>query len=123
MIEGRINSRRQAKVRIEVRGPTRLRRRISALVDTGYDGFLTLPQTVIDELLLPWEGYRWSMLADDSEVQSNVYPAAVHWDGRWRSILVESSGSTPLLGMQLMDGYELRLQARIGGRFTIELMT
>jgi hypothetical protein len=44
----------------------------------------------------------------------------VIWDGEYREIYINESETVPLIGMQLLRGYELRIQAIEGGLVTIE---
>ena len=43
MIEGTANAAYEPVVRLEVQGPSGQSREIEAVVDTGYNGYLTLP--------------------------------------------------------------------------------
>jgi predicted aspartyl protease len=108
MIEGRVTEEREPIIDIELRGRRRRRRTRQAVLDTGFNGALTLPL---------------AMLADDSEIRFSVYMVQIRWDGQWRSILAECSGLTPLVGMELLDGYTLHLRGSIGGLVTIEPST
>ena len=121
MMTGRVNRKRQPRLRIRVRGLDRRSRLISAIVDTGYDGFLTLPLKTIGHLKLGRFGYGWATLADDSRHQFDAYRAEVEWNGRWRRVTIAGCGSVPCIGMRLLDGFELQLQGRIGGQLTIEI--
>jgi len=55
------------------------------------------------------------LLADGSESLFDVHEATVNWDGQPRRISVDAAETDPLLGMALLEGYELRVQARSGG--------
>lgn len=50
MIEGAVNSALQAVVGLSFRGPTGRVLEVEAVVDTGFDRFLTLPPRVVTEL-------------------------------------------------------------------------
>jgi len=49
------------------------------IIDTGYNGSLTLPANIISKLGLPSIGSRRAMLADGSEVLLKKYHATVLW--------------------------------------------
>jgi predicted aspartyl protease len=51
-----------------------------------------------------------------------VYIAVVIWDGQYRTIDINESETMPLIGMQLLRGYDLRIQAIEGGSVTIEAL-
>ncbi|ARI84201.1 hypothetical protein C789_170 [Microcystis aeruginosa FACHB-905 = DIANCHI905] len=44
------------------------------------------------------------------------------WDGQYREIYINESETVPLIGMQLLRGYDLRIQAIEGGLVTIEAL-
>ena len=54
MMTGQVNAYREAVVSLVVRGPANVGREIDAVVDTGFNGFLTLPASLIHELGLVW---------------------------------------------------------------------
>jgi len=47
MITGVVTADREAVVRILMRGPAGQRERIEAVIDTGFDGWLSLPPALI----------------------------------------------------------------------------
>ncbi len=49
-----------------------------------------------------------------------VYSVTIIWDGEYRVIPVNEAEIAPLVGMGLLYGYELRIQAVEGGIVTIE---
>jgi len=59
-------------------------------------------------------------LADGSEVIFEMYKATVIWDGQIQVIDVAASEAEPLVGMSLLYGYKLQIQAIEGGIVTIE---
>ena len=44
------------------------------------------------------------------------------WDGQYRTIDINESETVPLIGMQLLRGYDLRIQAIENGLVTIEAL-
>ena len=119
MIEGKVNADLEAVVRLAVHGPAGRTREMDAVVDTGYSGFLTLPETLATELRLPFAYVGRAFLANDDEVGFDVHDATVLWDGQPRDVRADVTGSTPLIGMLLLDGHDLSIQARSGGRVVI----
>ena len=102
--------------RVRMGGP----RDIEAVVDTGYTGFLILSPALVDELGLPFAYASQAFLANDTEVDFDVHHVTVLWDDQPREIEVDATGSTPLVGMLLLDGYDLNVQVRNGGRVLIQ---
>jgi len=51
-----------------------------------------------------------AILGDGSECIFNVYEAIVVWDGNYLTIPIDEADSEPLVGMSLMEGYQLTVQ-------------
>ena len=119
MIIGNVNISREAIVQLAVLGENQQRQGIRAVIDTGYTGFLTLPSAVITTLGLTWYMQQEGILGDGSLCMFNVYEASVIWDGQVRTIEINESETDPLVGMGLLEGYELKIQAVAGGSVTI----
>ena len=94
--------------------------RVEAVVDTGFTGHLTLPSTTVETLGLPIIGSAESILADGSLVMEDVCLARVLWHGGERQVRVLVADATPLLGMALMRGSELRVECIGGGEVSVE---
>ena len=120
MIAGTVNADYEAIVRLEVQGPTGQKREVDAIVDTGYNGFLTLPPHLITALGLIRQGRGRATLANGSEDIFDIYDVRVLWDSRSKEIETDAADTTPLVGMALLNGYDLHIQVAIGGRITIE---
>ena len=82
--------------------------------------FLTLPPRVVAELGLPFAYIGQALLANDAEVDFDVHYATVLWDSQPRDIEVDATGSTPLVGMLLLDEHDLSIRVRNGGRVLIQ---
>ena len=93
---------------------------VEAVVDTGFTGHLTLPRATVDALGLPIIGSAESILADGSLVMEDVCLARVLWHGAERPVRVLVADATPLLGMALMRGSELRVECVGGGEVSVE---
>lgn len=70
----------------------------------------------IAELNLKWKRRGRAILGDGSECVFNVYEAVVVWDNTLLTIPVDEADAEPLVGMSLMEGYQLTMQAFEGGR-------
>jgi clan AA aspartic protease len=119
MIIGKVNQNREAIVQLAVLGERKQPQGIKAVIDTGYTGFLTLPSTIIINLELIWYMQQKGILGDGSLCMFNVYEASVIWDGQVRAIEINESETDPLVGMGLLEGYELKIQGVAGGSVTI----
>lgn len=109
----------EAVIRLTLRGPTGRSEQVRGVIDTGYTGPLTLPSAVISRLDLPWSRRGLAILADGSEIEYDVYEAVVVWDRRRRLIEIDESDSDPLVGMAMLEGFELNVQVRPRGKVTI----
>ena len=93
-----------------VDAPTRVRT-IDFLLDTGFTGHLTLPLSTILELGLPYLRSRPAELADGSTEDFAIYAALADWDGQTKLVPVFASESRPLLGMAMLWGSRLAIDA------------
>jgi clan AA aspartic protease len=122
MLRGSVTSALEAVISLEVRGPLGDQESVQALIDTGFDGFLTLPRQVIARLFLPTRGHRPVILADGSQISVRVYRATVLWDGQARAILVLAAEGPVLAGMSLLHRYLLTIEVADGGLVTIAML-
>ena len=120
MIQGVVNAAYEAVVTLSLQGPDGQAQDIEAVIDTGYSGFLTLPPGLIDGLGLPFAYMGQAYLANDAEVDFDVHYVTVLWDGQPRDIEADATGSTPLIGMLLLDRHNLNIEVERGGRVLIE---
>ena len=119
MIEGFVNANHEAVVTLSLRGPEGQTREVNAVVDTGYSGSLTLPPVLVAELELPYVFSSKAALADDTEVGFRVHRVTALWDRRLRHIEADAVGSTPLIGMALLESHSLYVEVEHGGRVLI----
>jgi predicted aspartyl protease len=75
---------------------------------------------VIVSLGLEWRERGRALLADGRESVFDIYQATVFWDGQARRIPVHEAETIPLVGMSLLQGYELTIQVQPGGNVTIK---
>jgi predicted aspartyl protease len=86
----------------------------------GVNGWLSLPPDAIDQLDLVWKRRGRAILGDGSECIFNVFEAEVFWDGVPRTIPIDEADSDPLVGMSLMEGYQLTVQIWEGGNVELQ---
>ena len=120
MIEGIVNIRYEAVVALTLQGPQGKARDIEAVIDTGYNGFLTLSTALVTELELPFITTGRANLANDEEVEFGIHEARVLWDGQARDVEAAVAGSTPLIGIRLLDRHNLTIEVEVGGRVNIQ---
>ena len=120
MIQGVVNDAYEAVVPLSLQGPGGQSKDIEAVLDTGYSGFLTVPAALATELGLPFAYIGRALLANDDEVTFDVHDVTVLWDGQPRPIRADATGSTPLVGMLLLDKHSLTIEVERGGRVVIQ---
>ncbi|HEY7330218.1 MAG TPA: hypothetical protein VH592_21450 [Gemmataceae bacterium] len=96
---------------------------VEAVIDTGCTESLTLPPSLVAALDLRWRKVDSAIMADGSECIYDMYDAQVLWDGKAHSVLVAELNTFPLVGMGLLNGYELKMQVRPGGKVTIKQLS
>ncbi|MEE8584922.1 MAG: clan AA aspartic protease [Acidobacteriota bacterium] len=118
MIQGRVTS-RQARILLQIHGSTSQSQDIEAIIDTGFNGFLTLGKRLIANLGLARIGRTRAILADGTEQLLDLYEVTVIWDGKPRTIEVDATNTDPLVGMSLLEGHDLTMSVREGGYVVI----
>lgn len=120
MIEGAVNADYEAVITLALRGQAGQTREIEVVIDTGYNGFLSLPPALVAELEFPVVGPSQATLANGVVETFDIHDATIIWDGMPRDIEADAVGPVPLAGMLLLDGHDLSVQVRNGGRVVIQ---
>lgn len=118
MITGTVTPDIEATIRLPVRGPDEREQEIEAVIDTGFNGFITLPPAVITVLGLAYLGRGRAILANGSEELFDIHEATVIWDGQARAVEAEAATDV-LIGTSLLYGYDLQIHMVEGGAVTI----
>jgi len=122
MMQGIVNRRCEATLPLVVGNTNGQRQVIDAVIDTGFNGFLTLPSSIITALDLPWNASDIVTLGDGSETLFDLYSVTILWDGQYREVDVAESETDPLIGMSLLYKYGLRIDAVEGGIVRVEAL-
>lgn len=93
---------------------------ITAAVDTGNTAHLTLRPEQIRQLALPLRTVRRATLSDGSVGRFPVYVGAILWNGQNRIIPIFEADTEPLLGMAMLWGSRLVIDAWEDGDVAIE---
>ena len=120
MMQGFVNQHCEAIIKVAVGYGSQRKQMVDAVIDTGFTGFLSLLQSIITFLGLPWYFRDVGTLGDGSEVIFEMYEATVIWDGQERIIDVAASEADPLVGMSLLYGFRVQIEAIEGGVVIIE---
>jgi len=109
----------EAIIPVRLRGPHGLIESVQAVLDTGFNGWLTLSTDHIAKLGLTLREEGRYVLADGSVTTSRLFEGEMQWLGTWRRILVVEIDGDPLLGMATLGGCRLTLDAVENGRVEI----
>jgi clan AA aspartic protease len=120
MMSGRVTPELEAVIVVPVGGPQGEKRDIEFLIDTGFNGFLTLPTAWIDDMALPFDGYAEGTLADGQAVLLPFFEGVVTWNNATRSVIVLEADGDPLLGMALLSGFTLEMEVIKGGMVRVK---
>ena len=82
MITETVNADYEAVIRLFVQGPAGPAREVDAIIDTGFNGFLTLPPALVTALGLMRRSRGRVLLTNGSEEVFDIYGVTVLWDGQ-----------------------------------------
>jgi len=79
-------------------------REIDVLIDTGFNGALSLPDSVMEGITLLKMGPTEYVMADGTISSSDMYAAEIMWLGKVREVeIISSTSDIPLIGMDLLQ--------------------
>ena len=93
---------------------------IEAILDTGFEGDLNLPEDVVHQLGLPLFDEFVLTLANGTRTKVLGYEGRVILHGRRRNALVLESGDEALVGMNLLWRNRITIDVHANGPVTIE---
>ncbi len=118
MMQG-VTIRRQATLPVTIRLPGQPDFTVEFVVDTGFNGSLTLPIAAVKAMSLPFEQDLPSSLADGSFTKMTLHSAVILWNGKEQQVGVVATGRRPLIGTELLDEQELRVRFHEGDLVSI----
>lgn len=122
MIHGVVNENLEAAVPLRIRRSATYELDVEAVIDSGFNGFLTVAPEVIESLTLPRIGKSRVLSASGKEEILDLYEVDILWDGTWRTVEAEAADTVTLVGMSLLQGYNLSIEAVVSGRIKIEIL-
>jgi clan AA aspartic protease len=88
---------------------------LDLVVDSGFNGEVVLPKSLITKLGLPGDGTMFSLLADGSVVETEVHIGKIVWFGQMREVRIQATDSDEgLLGTELFQGCVVELDPDAG---------
>ena len=109
----------QARVEVALQLGDQGDRTIEFVVDTGFQGELSLPPAAVASLGLPPAGRWWAKLADDSHASVPIFSTSILWDHQEVDVTVMAMGSRPLLGTELLQGFNLSVDFEEDGQLAL----
>ena len=93
---------------------------LNFVIDTGFNGYLTLPIQAVNAMNLPLSANTPATLADGSQVLLSIHLATILWDNIERVVPILASGNKPLLGTAMMQKYHLEIDFEDNGLVSLE---
>ena len=120
MIRGTVGANRRAMVAVELRAADGQFQSFDFILDTGFDGNLSLPASILRGLEAAPGLERIIELADGSRTTTYEWSATARWDDARRPVMIMESAGEPLLGMELLWQSRITLETRAYGPVLIE---
>jgi clan AA aspartic protease len=118
-MQGTVNSKLSAIIELKLQDRNGQEKIIEATIDTGFNGYLTLPSHIIENLACVGLGRNRAILADGTEVVFDIYEVTLQWENQLKQVEVNVVDCTPLLGMALLENYQLQISVVVGGNVLI----
>lgn len=110
MLKGVVNSRGEPLVPILLASHSRRRYRHPAVIDTGFNGHLSLPEKLARRYGWQWVGYESYEIATGDIVQEKVFLGRIHWFGSLQEVYaVASHAKDILIGTRLLEPHRLSI--------------
>jgi predicted aspartyl protease len=119
MIRGTVNESKEPRVEVTVVGSNG-QRTVTAIIDTGLTRHLTLPSGVIPDLGCDWSFREQAVLGSGAIHVFDVFTAEIVWSSGRAAIAILATETTPLIGMSLIAGHRLQIEAVQGGSVILE---
>lgn len=120
MITGSISENLDLAVTIEAPDMNGVLQPLEVIPDTGFNGELALSRDVIRNHGFTYRGQTLGTLATGQRESMSVYDGVISWHGQLRDVEVVETDGDPLLGMAVLIGSKITVDARIGGEVVIE---
>jgi len=119
-MEGSVTLGLQPVLPLAVFAPDGTEVEITALVDTGFSGYLVLSPETIETMSLIYDRKEEYTVGNNEDVQFDLYTGAkVRWHGHEKEIVVMAVEGEAVLGMELLRGSRLFVEAKPNGRVQV----
>ncbi len=109
MIQGYFDASGHPKIKIVV-GGIRMQVEIEALIDTGFDGKVSIPSIIATQLGLELISLEWVELADGSIISSLIFKGQATLGGQTLEVeMMLTDADEALIGTGLLASYRLEI--------------
>ncbi len=121
MIEGRIDSNLEARIQVQVMTTGGIKE-VEFLVDTGFNGFIAVPISLVREFSLPLGAVQSGVTADGRAGYFDTVTIEFLWHGSAISHRAQVLDE-PLIGTRLLRGNAVSAEWIAEGRFHLSRLT
>ncbi len=93
---------------------------VTAVIDTGFNGYLTLPDDLLHRAGFSFHSYAQAELGDGNTVTLRKFEGDVLWYGVRRPVTALETNAAPLVGMAFLAGQRLVVDVAVEGTVSIE---
>jgi len=93
---------------------------VTVVIETGFNGYLTLPSATIKALALSFHSYAEAELGDGHTIVLRKIEGDVLWNGVPRPVTVLETQGAPLVGMALLEKHRIRIDVIPQGNVAID---
>jgi clan AA aspartic protease len=104
VIEGEFSARREVTLSLTIFDARSEPHEIPVVLDTGFDGFLTLPDVLLSALRLQTTEIHTVLLGDGTERDMSGYQGRVRWLEQERVVDIIAAEGMPLIGIGMVYG-------------------
>jgi predicted aspartyl protease len=120
MIQGQVNANGEPILRLQIRGFAGTHFLVDAMVDTGFFAQVGLPESMLRSLGFEPNSRGSVVMADGSAITCDTYPIEMEWGGSFKPVTAWAFGDLPLVGCELLRGYELKIHFEDAGAVEIQ---
>lgn len=115
MVTGQVTAAREVVFRFDIFDKHSEAHELRVILDTGFDGSLTLPPVLAEAFGLVAANEEAILVGGDEQQLVPTYEATIGWDGQQRSVTVYGLDTHPVIRMRLIYGYDVHFHAVDGG--------
>lgn len=95
---------------------------VEFVVDTGFDGELTVPSRLLQELDTVFTSNHFVLLADSTRRDTPQFQIDLDWNEELRPTEIIALEGRPLLGNLLLYGCQLQIDMTDGGEVVVDFL-